>query len=56
MTGQDAAVDLDGEGDVGTAEAFAADTGVLDQSEEVSGVGVPEPVEGEAVSVVGIIW
>ena len=56
MAGQDVAVDLEGEGDVGVAEAFADHAGVLARGEVVGGVGVPEPVEGEAVSAFWIIW
>ena len=56
MTGQDVAVDLEGEGDVGVAEAFADHAGVLTHGEEVGGVGVPELVEGEAVSAFWITW
>lgn len=47
VAGEDVAVDLEGEGDVGVAEAFADHAGVLAHGEEVGGVGVPEPVEGE---------
>ena len=53
---QDVAVDLEGEGDVGAAEGFADHAGVLARGEVVGGVGVPEPVEGEAVSAFWIIW
>lgn len=51
MAGEDVAVDLEGEGDVGVPEAFADDSWVLADGEQVGGVGVPEAVEGEVGDV-----
>ncbi len=51
VAGEDVAVDLECEGDVGVAEAFAHHPGVLTHGEEVGGVGVAESVEGEVRDV-----
>ena len=53
VAGEDVAVDLEGEGDVGVAEAFADHSRVLAHGEQVGGVGVPEAVEGEVADVEG---
>ena len=47
LAGEDVAVDVEGEGDVGVSEAFADDSGVDACGEELGGVGVSESVEGD---------
>ena len=47
LAGEYVSVDLEGEGDVGVAEAFADDSGVDSGCEELGGVGVAESVKGD---------
>lgn len=51
VAGEEVAVDLEGEGDVGVAEAFADHPWVLAHGEEVGRMGVAEPMQREVRNV-----